>query len=146
MGRIVVGVDGSPSSSKALHWALDEARRRGDTLEVLHAWPAPPIAFTGTAAVTSMYTFDETSILRSLEEALERWVPRVDDAFRLHDLRHFMATQMLDAGIPLAVVARRLDHRRASTTLDRYAHAVPGRDAHAARTLRQILQGAPAKG
>ena len=32
-------------------------------------------------------------------------------AFRLHDLRHFMATQMLDLGIPLTVVARRLDHR-----------------------------------
>lgn len=36
--------------------------------------------------------------------------------FRLHDLRHFMATQMLDAGVPLPVVSRRLDHRRVSTT------------------------------
>ncbi len=57
--------------------------------------------------------------------------------FRLHDLRHFMATQMLDAGVPLPVVARRLDHRRVSTTLDRYAHAVPGRDAQAAAALWQ---------
>ncbi len=37
--------------------------------------------------------------------------------FRLHDLRHFMATEMLHAGVPLAVVSRRLDHRRVSTTL-----------------------------
>ncbi len=57
--------------------------------------------------------------------------------FRLHDLRHFIATQMLDAGVPLPVVARRLDHRRVSTTLDRYAHAVPGRDAQAAADLWQ---------
>ena len=49
--------------------------------------------------------------------------------FRLHDLRHFMATQMLEAGIPIVTVSRRLDHRRVSTTLDRYAHAVPGGDA-----------------
>ena len=62
--------------------------------------------------------------------------------FRLHDLRHFMATEMLQAGIPLAVVARRLDHRRVSTTLDRYAHAVPGGDAAAATTLRSLLDDA----
>ena len=60
--------------------------------------------------------------------------------FRLHDLRHFMATEMLDAGVPIVVVSRRLDHRRVSTTLDKYAHAVPGSDAHAAVTLRRIIQ------
>jgi integrase len=60
--------------------------------------------------------------------------------FRLHDLRHFMATQMIQAGVPLPVVSRRLDHRRVSTTLDRYAHAVPGGDALAAHTLWQIVQ------
>jgi len=36
--------------------------------------------------------------------------------FRLHDLRHFMATEMLEAGVPIATVSRRLDHRRVSTT------------------------------
>ena len=60
--------------------------------------------------------------------------------FRLHDLRHFMATEMLHAGVPLVIVSRRLDHRRVSTTLDRYAHAVPGGDAQAAATLWQIMQ------
>ena len=60
--------------------------------------------------------------------------------FRLHDLRHFMATEMLHAGVALVIVSRRLDHRRVSTTLDRYAHAVPGGDAQAAATLWQIMQ------
>lgn len=60
--------------------------------------------------------------------------------FRLHDLRHFMATRMLDAGISVVTVARRLDHRRPSTTYDRYAHAIPGRDAAASATLWNILQ------
>jgi len=46
--------------------------------------------------------------------------------FRLHDRRHFMATQMLDAGVPVPVVAARLAPARASTTLNVYAHAVPG--------------------
>jgi len=62
--------------------------------------------------------------------------------FRLHDLRHFMATQMLDADVPLPVVSRRLDHRRVSTTLDRYAHAVPGSDAIAAQTLWKVVERA----
>ena len=60
-------------------------------------------------------------------------------AFRLHDLRHFMATQMLDLGIPLTVVARRLDHRRVSTTLDFYSHVITGRDRFAAERLARAL-------
>lgn len=59
--------------------------------------------------------------------------------FRLHDLRHFMATQMLAAGVPIATVAQRLNHARASTTLNVYAHSVPGGDRRAAETLAAIL-------
>jgi len=51
--------------------------------------------------------------------------------FRLHDLRHFMATEMLNAGLPVVVVSRQLDHKRVSTTFDRYAHTVPGQDEQA---------------
>lgn len=40
-GRIVVGVDGSVASREALVWAADQARRRGATLEVVHAWTPP---------------------------------------------------------------------------------------------------------
>ncbi|MGH9228633.1 MAG: site-specific integrase [Acidimicrobiales bacterium] len=61
-------------------------------------------------------------------------------SFRLNDLRHFMATEMLHAGVPIVVVSRRLDRQRVSTTLDRYAHAVPGSDAHAAATICEIMR------
>jgi integrase len=60
--------------------------------------------------------------------------------FRLHDLRHFMASQMLAAGIPLPTVSHRLSHARASTTLNVYAHSVPGGDRLAAETLAAILR------
>ena len=36
--RVVVGVDGSPSSRRALAWAVEEARCRGAVLEAVHAW------------------------------------------------------------------------------------------------------------
>jgi nucleotide-binding universal stress UspA family protein len=43
MARIVVGVDGSAGAEKALHWACAEARLRGATLHVVHAWTVPLI-------------------------------------------------------------------------------------------------------
>lgn len=68
------------------------------------------------------------------------------ERFRLHDLRHFMATQMLAAGIPIATVAQRLNHARASTTLNVYAHAVPGGDREAAELLADLLEaGQPSR-
>jgi integrase len=64
------------------------------------------------------------------------------DHFRLHDLRHFMATQMLDEGVPVPIVAARLAHARASTALNVYAHAVPGGDRRAAEMLWQRVEDA----
>jgi nucleotide-binding universal stress UspA family protein len=48
---IVVGVDASPCSRRALEWAAEEARRRALPLRVVHAWVypmAPGYAFTAT--------------------------------------------------------------------------------------------------
>ncbi len=59
--------------------------------------------------------------------------------FRLHDLRHFMATTMLAAGVPVPVVSERLCHARTSTTVNIYAHAMPGADRDAANLLARIL-------
>ena len=59
--------------------------------------------------------------------------------FRLHDLRHFMATQMLAHGIAVPTVSARLGHARASTTLNVYAHSVPGADRAAADFIGGLL-------
>jgi integrase len=61
---------------------------------------------------------------------------------RLHDLRHFMATTMLNAGVPITMVSARLSHARTSMTLNVYAHAVPGGDAIAAEVLSCVLREA----
>jgi integrase len=63
---------------------------------------------------------------------------------RLHDLRHYVATRLLVAGIDVRTVAGRLGHRNASTTLNVYAHFVPGSDRTAADALGQILSSATA--
>ena len=39
--RIVVGVDGSPSSMKALRWAIRQAKLTGAEVEAVTAWSYP---------------------------------------------------------------------------------------------------------
>jgi nucleotide-binding universal stress UspA family protein len=41
-GRIVVGLDGSPSSEEALRWALHQAALTGWPVEAVIAWELPP--------------------------------------------------------------------------------------------------------
>lgn len=41
MGRIVVGVDGSQGSRKALEWGAEEARLHKSTLELVYVYEAP---------------------------------------------------------------------------------------------------------
>lgn len=44
MARIVVGIDGSDHSKRALEWALAEARLRAAPLSVVYAWMLPVYA------------------------------------------------------------------------------------------------------
>jgi nucleotide-binding universal stress UspA family protein len=52
MDRIVVGVDGSEGSQRALAWAIDDARRRGGAaVDVVHAWEPPVLVGSPVGAV-----------------------------------------------------------------------------------------------
>ena len=61
---------------------------------------------------------------------------------RLHDLRHYVATQLLGAGVDVRTVAGRLGHRNASTTLNVYSHFLPEADREAANRLGELLESA----
>jgi integrase len=63
---------------------------------------------------------------------------------RLHDLRHFAATRLLAAGIPVRTVSGRLGHANAATTLGVYAHFLAESDREAANTLEEILRSSKA--
>ena len=58
---------------------------------------------------------------------------------RLHDLRHFVATQLLSAGVDVRTVAGRLGHRNAATTLNVYAHFLEQTDRDAADIMGGVL-------
>jgi len=61
------------------------------------------------------------------------------DGVRLHDLRHFAATQLLAVGVPVKTVSGRLGHADAATTLNVYAHFLESSDEEAANALANIL-------
>jgi integrase len=59
---------------------------------------------------------------------------------RLHDLRHFMATQAILAGLNVALVSQRLGHANISTTLNIYTDFVEAADQDVADHIGSILR------
>jgi integrase len=62
---------------------------------------------------------------------------------KLHDLRHFTATQLIGAGVDIRTVAGRLGHADPSVTLRVYSHALEERDRAAADIMGRVLSVSP---
>jgi integrase len=75
-----------------------------------------------------------------LTQALGRLRRRAGYTGRLHDLRHWHASLLLNAGEAPVVVADRLGHRDPSTTHRFYAHALPRADKRSAELVDQALR------
>jgi nucleotide-binding universal stress UspA family protein len=58
MGRILVGVDGSGGSRRALQWAIDEAVLRGADIDVLHAYRTEYIYYVDFPAAHALPRLD----------------------------------------------------------------------------------------
>ena len=67
------------------------------------------------------------------------------DNVRLHDLRHFTATQLIGAGVDVRTVAGRLGHSDPSLTLRVYSQVIEERDRAAAAVIGRVL-GPPSSG
>jgi integrase len=63
------------------------------------------------------------------------------DHVRLHDLRHFVATRLLAAGIDVRTVSGRLGHSLTSATLNVYSAFVPDADQRAAEVIGRLAHG-----
>jgi integrase len=66
------------------------------------------------------------------------------EGVRLHDLRHFTATQLIGANVDIRTVAGRLGHSDPSLTLRVYSHVIEERDRAAADIIGRVLS-APSK-
>jgi nucleotide-binding universal stress UspA family protein len=70
--RIIVGIDGSEGSRRALRWAVEEASRSGGVLEAVTVWQSP-FAFGGTFGMH----VDEENIEEAARKRLETTVAEV---------------------------------------------------------------------
>lgn len=79
---IVVGVDGSEQSRRAVMWAAEEARRTGGAVEAVHAW----IVVIGTPVVGQMaYNAEDAEALA--ERFLDEAIGPVDEASLVAPIR-----------------------------------------------------------
>ena len=79
MSIIVVGVDGSSGSAKALRFALEEARLRGAEVKAVGAWHVPAVAYeTGWVPIS----VDQTDYEKIARAAVEKTMAEAgaDDA------------------------------------------------------------------
>jgi nucleotide-binding universal stress UspA family protein len=78
MNRIVVGIDGSAESKRALRWAVAEAKLRGAALRVVHAWMFPyTAAGPGLDPMLDAQVIDD--VRRSAEGLVERELAELGD-------------------------------------------------------------------
>ena len=63
-------------------------------------------------------------------------------ATRLHDLRHFHATLLLEQGTNPKVVQERLGHSSFAITMDTYSHVAPGLPKQAAQDFALAMEKA----
>ena len=80
VGEIVVGVDGSEGSGRALDWAAAEARLRGETLTVVHAWDIP----AAIAATTVLPHAQSWTILEAAADAVLKAMVARAEALGVH--------------------------------------------------------------
>ncbi|NGY62405.1 universal stress protein [Lentzea sp. NEAU-D13] len=144
---IVVGIDGTPASHRALEWALDEAVVRGCSLHVIHAWTFE--ALTDWTETTEQRVRAESQALidKAVQKASEKR-QELPEIIR-QSLRGDAAETLEKAseGAAMLVVASHTDHRirqmvLGSTSMHvvRHAHApivvIPVNDRELAETTR----------
>lgn len=104
--RIVVGVDGSPSSKAALAWAIGQAKLTGAVVEAITAWDYPATYGYAAAVVDVDWEGLAAQVLR---DAIAEVAPDTAAAIRQRVSEGNAAQVLLDAsaGADLLVVGSR---------------------------------------
>lgn len=63
----------------------------------------------------------------------------IPDSFTFHQLRHYHASVLLEAGVPVTVIAQRLGHASCKTTLDIYSHVIEHQQDRAVAALEKYM-------
>jgi integrase len=124
-GRVVptkTGVVRTVDMSVALATALQRLRAQR-TAE--HSSGGGPKCPPGSSALGQAPPLDLSNVTKAWRRVLKQAkLP----SFRLYDLRHTFATELLAHGAPITYVAAQLSHAKPTTTLQWYAHWLPRTD------------------
>jgi integrase len=154
-GRIIT----LPGELRDAEWTKNRSKRRialaAGVAELLRAHrveQAKRALAVGVSLSPDAYVFSrepDGSVPRRPDSFTHRFTKlasRIGVDCRLHDLRHFMVTQLIAAGVDIRTVAGRAGHRDGGrTTLGVYAHFQAAQD-HAAAELMEGLVKLPRGG
>ncbi|MCL2540255.1 MAG: tyrosine-type recombinase/integrase [Firmicutes bacterium] len=107
-------------------WWLEQKELHGDL------WANTNYLFTRSDGKTRTRNTHFHWLKESLLEYGLRQIPA-------HSLRHTNATILLNAGVPITTIAKRLGHKKSSITLDIYSHALKKADETAATKINEVF-------
>lgn len=150
-------IEGTTKSGRSRTVSLDQetvrilrahrARQNAEKLELGEAWRGGSEGYVfSTAWGEPIHPDTVSSLMRTLiprhNEPKTGVQPDPLPHARLHDLRHIHAMILLQAGVPVHVVAARLGHADPSITLSVYAHVVNEQLAEAADVFAREVEKA----
>jgi nucleotide-binding universal stress UspA family protein len=107
-GRIVVGVDGSSHSEKALRWAIGQARLTGQPLDAVIGWDIPVNYAAGSVVggAGAFPAFDWKGVATSTLKDTVAQVVDAPDADRVSQrvVKGYLAQVLLDAAAEAALL------------------------------------------
>jgi integrase len=144
-GQIVTTLK-TPSSARVV--PLDDETVELLTLHLVVNRPGPPVSVVNGGGATvgeGRLVFHDGRgrplVHRSVDATWRQAAFRAGQAgVRLHDMRHFYASNALAAGLSVAEVAELLGHSRPSITADMYAHPLDTTPARARAAVASIWQ------
>jgi integrase len=152
VSRSVVVVPGgvtekSTKTDKERHVALDEVGMAVLRLHRTHVESLASIVKCTILPMSFVFSPEPDGSVPYRPDTVTSFFIRVRDGIgikgvRLHDLRHFTATQLIGAGVDIRTVAGRLGHSDPSLTLRTYAHVLEERDRSAAAVMGRVLGSA----
>ncbi len=79
-----------------------------------------------------IFYFRRSGLLHSVQKiARKAGLPQI----RIHDLRHSHASMLIEMGVPITEISKRLGHDSPATTLRIYSHLYPGKERNVADLL-----------
>jgi integrase len=143
-------VEKDTKTHQARRIALDEGTVAALTTHRLRCAEAALACGTPLAADAYVFSSDPVGLApwhpNSATQHFRRLRQRVGlEHVRLHDLRHYVATRLIAAGVPVRTVSGRLGHSNTATTLNVYSHFVEATDQDAAALLGALLDGTEAR-